>query len=767
MGEASTGRRRDSGPEPLGPHAWLAYLVPALLVAIGAQIMEVVPTTPVLALVVASSVVAVFEGLRRHQPGWSPVWRRFLLGFGFYVVASLLWLMLEPSGLEQLLPLAVHTLGFAFLFAGLVRLVRLRTPGGDRAGMIDALIVTVAAGVAGWMLALQPIATDVTVPAIERFVAVSYPLMDLAMLPVMVRLLTGGGRQTVALQAVIAALTLAIGANFVYAYLAWRGDPLDWLALVYPLGFALTASAALHPSVAALDSPRDLHDGPEEPQIPPRPLTRRRFAALVAVSLAVPVLALEEWLRGEPAHVAVVSVGTIVVFVLVAIRLWGLVRDVEALTVRQGERRLRRELAHQAKHDPVTGLPSRAVFLDRVRDAARDESCAAVLLVDIDDFKTFNDSFGHAAGDEVLRRVAERLLQAVRAHDLAARLGSDEFALLLRVEHAREADAVAERIRTGLQAPVEVDQRRVVVRASIGVAVGEAGSMPEDLLRHADAALNAARARGKGELQRYDPRLLHHETRRRTLTAALRRAIEGELWLAYQPIVDLEHGDIVGAEALLRWHHPQLGPVGPFEFIPLAEETGLIVPIGAWVLRTACAEASRWHDRAAARGRPWTLTINLSVVQLREPGLVEDVRAALEQTGLPPHGLTLEVTESVLAGDDTAQCLADLRRLGVGIAVDDFGTGYSSLRYLQRFPLDVLKIDRGFVEALEHDQTLARVIIGLANALQLRTIAEGIETRQQAELLRGLACDLGQGYLFARPMAGDALERSLTTVSQA
>jgi diguanylate cyclase (GGDEF)-like protein len=391
----------------------------------------------------------------------------------------------------------------------------------------------------------------------------------------------------------------------------------------------------------------------------------------------------------------------------------------------------------------------------------------AVLFVDLDDFKDVNDGLGHLMGDLLLCQVAERLSAAVRDEDLVARLGGDEFAVL--VEDAKDRDAItaaAQQLITALERPFAFDGLSLEVKASIGIATGDTADSAQQLIRDADIAMYAAKLNGKGQYAWFVPamraRAVDRWTLRSDLAVALRR---NELIVEYQPIIDLADGRINGAEALVRWQHPTRGLIGPTEFIPVAEQTGLITDIGDWVLRTAATEASRWRSRSGTQ-IPLYVSVNVSALQLRDHSMVERVASALAHSGLPAHALTLELTESLLMDDVemTRSVLQELRDLGVSIAVDDFGTGYSSLAYLRQFPVDLLKIDRSFVSDIgtrPEARTLAADIVTLARALGVTSVAEGIETQEQLALLRSMGCTLGQGYLLGRPMSAEQLVRRL------
>jgi diguanylate cyclase (GGDEF)-like protein/PAS domain S-box-containing protein len=422
-----------------------------------------------------------------------------------------------------------------------------------------------------------------------------------------------------------------------------------------------------------------------------------------------------------------------------------------------------RQLQQMAFHDALTGLPNRALLTDRLERAlARAErqiSRVAVLFIDIDNFKLINDGLGHEAGDRLLVAFADGLRGCIRSGDTAARLGGDEFILLLEeVSGSEEATDVADRIAALLRAPISVGDRDVIVTASIGVAMSTPHhDRTESVLRNADLALYRAKAGGKARWILFEASMERDAVERLELETDLRQGLErNEFRLVYQPILSLADGQIVEVEALVRWQHPTRGQISPAQFIPIAEETGLIEPIGLWVLEEACRQARVWQ-RLLPPDRSLVMSVNLSGRQFQDPRLVDQIRRILRETGLEPQALKLEITESVLMQDAerTAARMRALTDIGVRFAIDDFGTGYSSLSYLRRFPVDTLKIDRSFVEGLGADaQALAivRSIVALAKALNLSVTGEGVETPAQHALLRELGCDRGQGYLFARPL---------------
>jgi diguanylate cyclase (GGDEF)-like protein len=409
-------------------------------------------------------------------------------------------------------------------------------------------------------------------------------------------------------------------------------------------------------------------------------------------------------------------------------------------------------------HDPLTGLPNRALLGDRLSRAltraAQQQSFVAVLFLDLDGFKLVNDSRGHAAGDRLLVAVAERLQGLVRATDTVARFAGDEFVIVAEDGiDSHEARALAERIAHGFTRPLTVDGEDLYVTASIGIAVGSGDASVEGLLSDADGAMYRAKEAGRSRVEMFDSAMRGEAEARLQIQNDLHRALSrGELRVHYQPVVDLGSGVVKGAEALVRWAHPERGMLTPGQFIPVAEDSGLIVPVGAEVLRQAAAQWTTWGFPPQG-----ILSVNLSAHQVRHPDVVHMVENTLRHSGLAADSLCLELTESVLIDDlqSRRRVLEDLKALGVWLAIDDFGTGYSSLTYLKRFPIDIVKIDRSFLVGLgqrEYDLTILAAMIDLVHALGLRATAEGIETPEQLEQLRLLGCDLGQGFHFAPPL---------------
>jgi diguanylate cyclase (GGDEF)-like protein/PAS domain S-box-containing protein len=430
-------------------------------------------------------------------------------------------------------------------------------------------------------------------------------------------------------------------------------------------------------------------------------------------------------------------------------------------------------IEHRALHDPLTGLPNRVLFMDRLEHALdrlrrQPESRAAILFIDLDHFKLVNDTMGHSAGDELLVAVAARLKQAVRPSDTVARFGGDEFGLLLEeIGSERDAIAMAERIAAMFARPFVLGTTEHFVSTSVGISLAAAGELPDELIRDADAAMYRAKEGGRARYELFDGVMRARAIARLRIENDLRRALErNELRLAYQPIVSLRDETIVGVEALLRWEHPERGPISPGEFIPVAEENGLIERIGRWVLERACRQAAHWgHLRQDLA--PLRLSVNVSPIQLAHHGFAEFLIALLRRSALDPSALSLEITETVLLeeADTVTEAARTLHAAGVRLVLDDFGTGYSSLSYLTRLPLDALKVDRSFVEALgsgPRASAIPEAIVAMARALSLGVVGEGAETAAQVAELRRLGCDFVQGHLFSPPVPASEITAMLS-----
>lgn len=424
------------------------------------------------------------------------------------------------------------------------------------------------------------------------------------------------------------------------------------------------------------------------------------------------------------------------------------------------------ELDHLAHHDVLTGLPNRILMFDRLTQAIslaqRAGKKFAVLFMDLDRFKHINDSLGHSVGDQLLQSVSQRLLGCMRHSDTISRQGGDEFvALLLDIDHPEDAALSAQKMLEAIALPHHVDPHDLHIGASIGISIyPDDGTDAESLIKYADIAMYHAKDKGRNTYAFFEPDMTARAEARQSIEASLRRALERqEFVLHYQPKIDLHRGTIVGIEALLRWQHPQRGLLAPAEFLPVAEDSGLIVPIGRWVLREACRQAQAWQDMGLP---PVVMSVNTSALEFRANDFLANLRGILEETRLQPRYLELELTESVLMRDVTStdSVLHALSAMGIQLAIDDFGTGYSSLSYLRRFPIDTLKIDSSFVDGMTldaNDASLVRAVISMGKSLRQRVIAEGVETAEQAAFLLDQQCDEGQGFFFGHPMLAEAL----------
>ncbi|GLW28491.1 putative bifunctional diguanylate cyclase/phosphodiesterase [Actinoplanes regularis] len=426
-----------------------------------------------------------------------------------------------------------------------------------------------------------------------------------------------------------------------------------------------------------------------------------------------------------------------------------------------GIRRQQAELERLALSDTLTGLPNRTKFAVALGERIEAHQPASALLIDVDDFKMINDTLGPAAGDQLLYQVAQRLRAHCLAGELAARLGGDEFAVLLPTDDPAEAEAVAARLLAGLGEPFNVADQRLLLHASVGIAIAAAGETADEVQRNADIAMYAAKESGKASWVRFEPQMRQDMAHHARLASELHNAIvRGELRLVYQPVFDLRTGLPSGAEALVRWQHPERGFVSPADFIPVAERSGLIVPLGSWVLREACEQLARWRAEFGDEAIP-SINVNVAVRQLREAGFVDEVAAVLSETGLTSGNLIIEVTESsVVDGWQVRETLQSLHEMGVQLALDDFGTGQSSLSLLRAFPVDVLKLDKSFVDGIADGADRGRLAVAaavaqLAEYLQLKAVAEGIENVEQLERLREMGYRYGQGYLMAKPLPAE------------
>ena len=701
------------------------------------------------------SVVAILLGIVLHRPARPATWLFIAAGQLMFVTGDTLWTWMEAIGESPFPSIAdvAYIAGYPLFGIGFALAIRLRVRGGDRAGLLDGWILASASALVGWVLLVRPVLDD-SLDTLALAISAAYPLGDLILIGVAIGLVATPGSRSPAFVLLVAGVVLQFGVDVAYAfqvadetYVAGSLIDAGWL-----VAYAVTGVAALHESMREVAAPHPVSVAW---------LGRLRMAFLTIAMLTGPGLVLLVDMRWE-SDVPVLAVGSGVLSLLVLVRLGGVVR---ALARDNAVRRkLEDELSYRAAHDPLTGLANRRRFVDRLEIllAANPGGRLSVLFLDLDDFKTVNDTAGHTVGDQLLAVVGARLRGHLREGDLAARLGGDEFGILLDGSDVPAAMLVAQRLLAAMNEPVTLDGLTTTIRTSIGIVDG---SRPDatgpELLRDADIAMYAAKASGKGRFAVYAPEMRATVIDRLQLEEDLGAAIQlRQLHLEFEPILELDGGRLRAAEALVRWEHPVRGTLQPDQFIPLAEETGHIVDVGRWVIRTACRQLARWREHLEPE---LVMTVNVSARQLADAGLVDDVAGALAAHHLPPESLVVEVTESALLtdGDDALANLTALREMGIRIAIDDFGTGYSSLSYLGRLPVDILKIDRAFVSRLDdeaEERPLAAMVVRLGETLGLETIAEGIETPQQLAALRRLGCELGQGFLFARPASAEVFE---------
>lgn len=839
-------------------------------------------------------------GVRHHRPHRPAPWLALIAGQALFVVGDGIWFFYElVLHRESPIPSAAdiaYLAGYPALALGLLIFVRARTGGKDRAGLLDAAIITLGASVTLWVFVIEPTAVATAAPLGQRILAFAYPLMDLLLVALLARLFLSPGVRSGALALLALSLLSTLIADILYMMLTiW---PVSWLDLqqfdyLWLGGYVLLATAAWHPTMQQVGE--HCFTGVER-------LSRRRLAALAVAALLAPAtLAVQAW-RGQPLSVPIIAGGSSALFLCTILRVSDLVRQLERTLdqrlhaeagLREAETRYRllvehipaavyllgpdllsppryvsprietllgfpasdwltrpgfwierlhpddrswvlrehqsaqatfqplsleyrliaagdrvvwvrdeavwqattgggegywqgfllditdrkraeEELAYRAFHDALTGLPNRALFLDRLERALnlarRSRDLMAVLFLDLDRFKLINDSLGHDAGDQFLVTVAQRLARNVRDGDTVARFGGDEFTVLLeRINDAGEAAAVAERLIAALDTPFVIAGREVTASTSIGIALAtDPAITATDLLREADAALYRAKVAQRGGYLLFDREMAEEAVGILEAEAALRQALrDGTLVVFYQPLINLHDGRLVAVEALVRWEHPTRGLLSPAEFIGLAEETGLIVPLGKRVLETACGQMQSWCQAFPA-GAPAVVSVNISPRQIAQPDFVESVRQVLNETGLNPSALQLEITEQV-ALDDTSQTtesLAALKAMGIRLAIDDFGAKHAGFASLKSRAVDVLKIDRAFIAGLCTEReglAVVQAIMDFARALGIAVVAEGIEYAEQIVILRELGCELGQGFLFAQPLPAEKLETRIAS----
>lgn len=710
--------------------------------------------------VTAGVAILVLWRAPRRAGGDRRAWQLLALGLACWYAGDLFWDSYAFLGRERpavSIADVWYLAGYPALAAGIGRMVACRAPGEHREGLLDGLAFAAAAVVASWQFLIVPNTEGASLG--QAVVWGAYPIGDLLLLAAASWLVLTPGRRGTPTAMVVAFLVVTLVADVAYMVipLHWPGASLAPFDAVYLLSYVTLALAATHP------------DADELTEAAPPSSHRMHPARVVLLGVALvtaPFMAVVST-KGE-------SVGGEALLVVASVACAAIVLARFTIAVRQREA-AHEELARRASRDELTGLHNRPVLMDRAArtlDHARSTGrMVGVLYVDIDRFKAVNDTWGHDVGDAVLRETARRLRAAVRDADTIARVGGDEFVVVLQdVSGVAEVEAAAERIRELLAAPLEVGNVTATLSASVGVTIGPGASEVERLLRDADVAMYRAKQRGRNRTERYDEALHELLARRAEIEAGLRRAIAAdELRVHYQPIVDVSNGTVHGFEALMRWQRPGVGMVEAGSFIDIAEESGLVVPMGKWVLDAACRQLARWNAEAP-RLVPLWVAVNVSPRQFAAGDFADGVERALMGAGTRPEHLVLEITESMLVHDfeHTTSQLERLRALGVRIAVDDFGTGYSALAYLRQFPIDIVKLDRHFlaeIDTVAARDTMVGAVIQLAHTLGHVVVAEGVEERHQADALAQMDCDFAQGFHFAEALAPEYLRTVVVTRS--
>jgi diguanylate cyclase (GGDEF)-like protein len=749
--------------------AWRWYLGVGTVVLLSGPVLPVLVRQAVYAVTGLAAIVAIVVGVRRHKPENRRAWWLFGVGIACSIGAALAW------GAEFALTgrIAFPTWKDALFFAaypligsGLVTWIR-RDPARPRwEGLVDAGIVAAGVAAVNWTVIIDPFFNARTIDRPHVASYITYAVIDLLLVVVTARLGFGGSNRTPSHRLVLgAAVSFLLGDYLYYVSLAWTGEAVgERVASVLWLGaYLLVGASALHPSMTR--SAGQI----ERSQVITTTFRLWLYGLLAVIGPGMTALRLLAVTPGpdDHKHLLVPLTTSVITAVLLIVRLGILVRhahwrnaDLDASLRSQDA--LRQQLTHRALHDALTGLGNRSLLQERLEHALVRGGQHGLLLLDLDGFKDVNDSLGHPVGDALLIDVAARLLGVVGQADTLVRLGGDEFAILLEDVSATRVGEVGLAVVEVIRPPFVIADREMCVTTSVGTLTVQHPATMSEALRNADLALYAAKNAGKNRVAGYESRLSTEVRTHMEMVSDLRRAVaRQEFVVHYQPVVDLATGRVTAVEALLRWTVDG-GTIPPDIFIPVAEQAGLIVEIGAWVLRRACHDVVDWHHKYGM-----SVTVNVSGRQLREPDFPATVVAALADSGLPGDALILEITETVLVASTTVESeevtarLLALRDAGVRIAVDDFGTGYSSLAYLRHLPVDILKIDRAFTPDVADEMAFTRAILELGSSLRLQSIAEAVETPEQAERLRELHCELAQGYHFSRPLPAADLDKVL------
>ena len=741
---------------------WRLYLV------LGAAAVATYPLIPAGAardgfateLIGLSAVLAIGIGVYLHRPRAVGAWLLLAAGQLAFVVGDFLFAYQEYVAHTSPFPSIAdvcYLSGYPLLGAGLGLLIRARAPRRNWTAFIDAAAITTSLALASWLFIMSPIAHDQTLTSAGRLISLAYPLGDVLLLAIALRILVGANKRPPAYLLLGGGIVLLLVADSAYlgalqagSYVSGGIIDLGWLA-----SYVLFGAAALHPSMKVLSMPV-LERLPR--------LTPARLALLACASIAAPAMLAVQYVRGANLEIPVVIGSSALLFLLVIARMALLVRghEVHGTEIEEHEAELASKLERRSLYHPVTRLANRELFLERLAGTlvADGHTPPAVLLLGVEGLRLVNESAGRTAGDELLRAIAERLQRLLRQGDTCAWTDGD-FAVLVEDVTVEPPATVAAHLVKALRLSFQhSSEYETTIGLNAGVAIARGDERAETLLRNAEIALSRAKQIGNGSVELFEPGMHATVFERIVLKGQLERALaEGQLFLNYQPIIDLGRGGLWGVEALIRWQHPERGLVPPDEFIPLAEETGLIVPIGQWVLEEALRQAAVWDQTPSFTS--FTVTVNISRRQLGSPELVDTVARAIKETGVNPAGIVLEITETALADDiDSALLtLTELKKLGVRLAIDDFGTGYSSLQYLRQVPADIIKIPKPFVDGVHvihsEDHRVANAIVRLGEAFGLCTLAEGIEDHEQFERMSELGCELGQGYYFSRPLPAE------------
>jgi diguanylate cyclase (GGDEF)-like protein len=762
---------RTPGPAPQGESrsavpAWLFLACGAFAVALyGFGPSELMPLL-ILAVAVGSITVTAV-GTLRNQTGAArrPWWAMFGAQVAFLGGAILRETVpgadATPPGPAAFIPDLLVVPGYLLVAFGLVDILRRRRAGEDDPARADAVLLGLGAALAAWAFLIEPCIGSGT-PTVPEVTAAFFPMVDVLLLVIVAQLLFADGVRAPSLWLLGATAGSIFTADLLYVLrgdaLASPGALLHLFDMLFMASNVLLGAAALHPSMCTLTEPQ---------RVVIRTLGVFRAGGIAAVLVAPTAMAIlappsTGWNGMVRLALAVSLTGTVIVRI-----------------VRANNSRARAEAAarHRATHDVLTELPNRELLTETITrwcdQAAGEGQEISLLFIDLDRFKMVNDSWGHKVGDELLRAVADRLGTIVRSEDLVCRIGGDEFVILTAAASSNPlAESLAKRVLDDFDTPFVLSVGSVVITPSIGVARSDGAIEALELIRDADTAMYKAKSSGRNGYALFD-RTLHEQVRTQVdLEQALRGALDrGELAVYYQPIVDLATDELTGFEALMRWHHPQLGTVSPLDFIPIAEDTGLIVECGAWLMEEAAAQLVRWRAQRPPGLPPLHVSVNISVRQLRDSALVGVVRGVLNRTGLPASALWLEITESGVMEDPESALatLRALRALGVTLAIDDFGTGYASLSYLRTVPARIVKIDRSFLAGVgegSHNEVIVRAVVAMAHALGQKVVAEGVETLVQRDWLRALGADQAQGWLYGAPRAADAqllwMDRSIS-----